>query len=80
MNWTHSKTWVDQVESSSECESGDSDAELDEYDNVSYFVADFCTSNGITFNYVDGIKRLAFIFLSYEQTFAEEIIIFENLC
>ena len=79
MNWTHAKIWVHQLEGSSKCASGDNDAEVDEYHNVSYFVANFRTSIRLRFNYVDEIKRLASIFLLYEQTFVEEIIIFENL-
>ena len=71
---------VDQDESSSECESSDCDEEEDEDDNVSYFGESFRTNNHITFNDSDETKRLALIFLLYEQTFLEEISIFETLC
>ena len=66
--------------SSSECESSDCDEEENEDDNVSYFGESFRTNNHITFNDSDETKRLAFIFLLYEQTFLEEVTIIENLC
>ena len=93
MNWTHAKSsllnWgnkyflnsgVDQDESSSECESSDSDEEEVKDDNVNYFGANFHTSNHITFTDLDEIKRLAFSFSFCYQTFVEEIIICKKLC
>ena len=65
LNWGNKyflNSGVYQVESSSECECSDSDEEEDEDDNVNYFGANVCTSNHITFNGLDEIKELAFIF------------------
>ena len=48
-------------------------------DNLSYFDANFRSCNHITFNGLDEIKRLVFIFSLCDETFVDEIIIFENL-
>ena len=66
---------ADQDESS-EWESSHSD---EEDKDVSYFGVSVLTNNYVTFNNSDETKRLVFILSLCEQTFVEELIIFENM-
>ena len=53
--------------------------EVSQKDDVSYFRASVPTLNYVTFNDFNKIKRSVLILSLCEQTFVEQMIIFENL-